>query len=54
MNPLMSCTYDRISHMLKITNPVDPALPAENKLLSFVVTNFKNPYNGKVSTGYYI
>ena len=52
MSSMMSCSYSQDTQFLTITNPVSS--DTSGTLLTFSVTNFRNPYNGKPKTGYYI
>lgn len=52
MNPSMSCTYNKYSQLLIITNPV--LSDQSNVDLIFRINNFKNPFSAKPRTGYYL
>jgi hypothetical protein len=53
MNPSMTCTYETTSMTLIVSSPVT-SQAASGTVLTFSVDNFRNPYNGKPSTGYQI
>lgn len=52
MSSMLSCTYSTETQSLTITNPVSS--DTAGILLTFEVSNFRNPYNGKSKTGYYV
>jgi len=50
MSSMMSCTFS--SNILYVSNPVSS--DQTGTLLTFQVTNFRNPYNAKTRTGFTI
>lgn len=52
MSSYMQCTYNQDTRKLTVTSPV--TADVTQTAISFSVDNFKNPYNGKVNSGYYV
>ncbi len=53
MPATLTCTFDSVTNILKITSPIISELPGGTDL-SFSVDNFQNPYNGIPKTDFYI
>lgn len=51
MNPKMNCSYNNQTQILTISNAFDHDVDPQTKM-TFAVSGFRNPYNGKSVTDY--
>lgn len=48
------CTFDSISNLLSVQNPVDTTVVSSAQLSFTINSAFKNPYSGAPLSGFYV